>query len=96
MISSCQGDLKDLLEKYNAGFYYEPDDQVGLEAQIKKYLELSESEIAQMKSGADKLFGERLDAANIYKDFVDHIIEDRREYSSQKREMRKDGNVSQL
>jgi len=82
IISSTQGEFRDIIEKYNIGFYYSPNNIRGLYNCIKNFINNPEL-IQEMKSNVKKVFWDLFYAEKIYNDFVDHlefIIENYRNY----------------
>lgn len=72
VISAFQGDLKEIIEKYQIGFYYPPNDVEALTDFIKK-LYNDKALYAKMSENARKLFDEMFDADKIYEEYVKHI-----------------------
>lgn len=72
IISAFQGDLKDLIEKYQIGFYYPPNNTDALVACIKR-LYYNQVLYREMSENAKKIFEEMFDAEKIYEEYADHI-----------------------
>lgn len=74
VISAFDGELKDICEKYQVGFYYSPGNLEELAHQIEllfndrqRYLRMSEN--------ARRLFGEKFKAEKVYQDFCFYLEE---------------------
>ena len=78
IISAFQGDLKEVIEKYQIGFYYPPNDVDALVNCIKKLYE--EELYKQMSENARRVFEEMYDANKIYEEYVEHIERIARDY----------------
>lgn len=72
IISAFQGELKEIIEEYQIGFYYPPDDVFALVECIKK---LYDDPILykKMSENAGRVFNEMFDAEKIYEEYADHI-----------------------
>ena len=74
IISAFRGDLKEVIEKYQVGLYYPPNDVDALVGCIKKLYE--DRELYQkMSENAARVFNEMFDADKIYEEYVEHIEE---------------------
>lgn len=73
ILSSEQGDLKQLLEKYNAGFYFDINKKDDLYEKLKMLLGFEKDGLAQLRANAKKLFWQELRASKIYSDFADYL-----------------------
>lgn len=72
VISAFQGDLKEIIEKYQIGFYYPPGNVDVLINYIKKLYE-SPDLYKTISENARKVFDERFDADKIYLEYAEHI-----------------------
>ena len=72
IISSFQGDLKDILEKYQLGLYYPPNDTNALVNCVKK-LYNDKVLYDKMSKNANKVFAEVFDTDIIYSEYARHI-----------------------
>lgn len=72
VLSAWQGDLKDIIEEYQIGFYYPPNDVDALVNSIKKLYEDQEL-YRTMSNNALRVFNELFDADKIYNEYADHI-----------------------
>ncbi|MDI6891113.1 MAG: glycosyltransferase family 4 protein [Thermodesulfovibrionales bacterium] len=81
VISAFQGDLKDIIEKYQIGLYYPPNDVDALVSCIKRLYE-DKDLYAKMSSNAKRVFDEMFDADKIYEEYADHIEKVINEYRS--------------
>lgn len=72
ILSAWQGDLKDIIEEYQIGFYYPPNDVDALVNSIKKLYEDQEL-YRTMSNNALRVFDELFDADKIYNEYADHI-----------------------
>jgi glycosyltransferase involved in cell wall biosynthesis len=72
IISSCMGELRDIIEKYQIGFYYPPGDADALSSCI---LELyNDPELYhKMALNAKNLFDEKFDSDKICSEYVDYL-----------------------
>ena len=72
VISAFGGDLKELIEKYQIGFYYPPND---VEALVNCILKLYNNPqlYKKMSENAKKIFNEMFDADKIYEEYANHI-----------------------
>jgi glycosyltransferase involved in cell wall biosynthesis len=82
VISAFQGDLKKIIEKYQIGFYYPPNDIDALTASIDKLYQNKEL-YAKMAANSKKVFNEMLDADKIYDDYAVHIENIARGYKNE-------------
>lgn len=72
IISAFKGELKEIIEKYNIGFYYPPNDIDVLVSCIKRLYE--DKELYQkMSENARKVFDEMFDADKIYEEYAEYI-----------------------
>jgi glycosyltransferase involved in cell wall biosynthesis len=71
-ISPFQGELKELIEKYQIGFYYPPNDVDALANCILK-LYNNPQLYKTMSENAKKIFDEMFDADKIYEEYAEHI-----------------------
>ena len=85
VISAFRGDLQDIIEKYQIGFYYSPNDVDALVGRIKRLYEDKEL-YQEMSENATRVFDEMFDADKIYEEYADHIENVVNEYGKQKRE----------
>ena len=72
IISAFQGDLKEIIEKYQIGFYYPPNDVDALVDCIMK-LYNNPDLYKRMSENAKRVFDEMFDADKIYNDYAEHI-----------------------
>lgn len=72
VISAFQGDLRDIIEKYQIGFYYPPNDIDALTNCIKK-LYNDRNLYKKMSENAHTTFNEICDADKIYDEYARHI-----------------------
>jgi glycosyltransferase involved in cell wall biosynthesis len=71
-VSAFQGDLKMMIDKYNIGLYYPPNDVNELANCIMRLYDNSEL-YKEMSDNAKKIFDEKFDADKIYTEYVKHI-----------------------
>jgi len=72
IISSLQGELKSIIEKYQIGFYYPPNDvEVFVNCILKLYN--NPQLYKKMSENAKRIFDEMFDADKIYEEYADHI-----------------------
>jgi glycosyltransferase involved in cell wall biosynthesis len=72
IMSAWQGDLKRVIEKYQIGFYYPPNDVDALVNSIEKLYEDQEL-YRTMSNNALSIFSESLNADKIYEEYSEHI-----------------------
>ena len=72
IISSFYGDLKEIIDKYQIGFFYPPNNADALVTYIKKLHE-DEALYKEMSGNVRKMFNDMFDAEKIYSDYVEHI-----------------------
>jgi glycosyltransferase involved in cell wall biosynthesis len=72
LISAFQGDSKKIIEKYQIGFYYPPNDVDALLECINK-LYYDQYLYKKMSENARKVFDEMFDADKIYDEYAVHI-----------------------
>lgn len=72
VISAFQGDLKEVIEEHQIGFYYPPNDVDALVSCIKRLYDNKEL-YAKMSANARRVFEEMFDADKIYDEYVEHI-----------------------
>ncbi len=72
IIVSTKGELKDLIDKYKIGCFYEPNDIEGLYNCIKKFID-NPRLIQEMSRNIRRIFWDLFYAGNIYNDFVEHL-----------------------
>ena len=72
VISAFQGDSKEIIENYQIGFYYPPNDVRILTDCILKLYEDSNL-YKKMSENARKLFKEMFDADKIYEEYAEHV-----------------------
>jgi len=72
VISAFQGDLKEIIERYQIGFYYPPNDVDTLVDHIKR-LDEDRNLYAKMSENAARVFNDKFDADKIYEEYVEHI-----------------------
>ena len=72
VISAFEGDSKELIEKYQIGFYYPPND---VEALVNCILKLYNNPqlYKKMSENAKRIFDEMFDADKIYEEYANHI-----------------------
>ncbi len=85
IISAFQGDLKEIIEKYQIGFYYPPNDVESFVENIKKLYE-DKDIYKRMSKNAQRVFDEMFDANKIYEEYVEHIETIARDYKLRWRE----------
>jgi len=79
VISAFQGDSKEIIEKYQIGFYYPPNDVGALnECIIKLYKD--QVLYKRMSENAKKIFKEMFDADKIYEEYAEHVERVAKEY----------------
>ena len=84
VISAFQGDLKEVIEKYQNGFYYPPNDVNVLVKCIEK-LYNDTALYEKMSKNALKVFNEMCDADKIYKEYVEYIEKITYEYREERK-----------
>ncbi|MEO0229832.1 MAG: glycosyltransferase family 4 protein [candidate division WOR-3 bacterium] len=72
IISAFQGDLKEIIEKYQIGFYYPPNDVDALAECIMK-LYNNPDLYKKMSENARRVFDVMFDADKIYTEYAEHI-----------------------
>ncbi|TLD40952.1 MAG: Glycosyltransferase [Candidatus Jettenia ecosi] len=72
IISAFQGDLRDIIEKHQIGFYYSPNDVDGLTNCIKKLYD-DRNLYKKMSENTHTVFNEICDADKIYDEYARHI-----------------------
>lgn len=72
IISAFYGDLKEIIEKYQIGFFYPANDANALVTYIKKLHE-DKDLYKEMSDNVQNIFNDKFDAEKIYNDYVDHI-----------------------
>lgn len=72
IISSFQGDLKEIIEKYQIGYYYPPNDVTALVDCIVK-LYNNDKLYKRMSENAQKVFYMFFDADKIYEEYAEHV-----------------------
>jgi glycosyltransferase involved in cell wall biosynthesis len=72
MISSCQGELKEMIEDYKIGLNYDPGDVGALEECIRYFLKNPEI-YSEYRERTRNLFETKFDSEIIYNSFADHI-----------------------
>ncbi|TAL56964.1 MAG: glycosyltransferase WbuB [Bacteroidetes bacterium] len=72
VISAFQGELKEIIEKYQIGFYYTPNDVNAIVNYIK-ILYQDSNLYDKMSENAKKVFEEMFDADKIYGEYANHI-----------------------
>ena len=72
IISSCSGDLKNILEQYNAGFNFQPNSTTEL-VELILTLATTKSLYETQCQNSITLFNNRLDANKIYQQYVEYI-----------------------
>ena len=79
VISAFQGDSKEIIEKYQIGFYYPPNDVGALnECIIKLYKD--QVLYKRISENAKKIFKEMFDADKIYEEYAEHVERVAKEY----------------
>jgi len=73
VISSTRGDLKNLLEKYQAGFYFDILNPIQLANQILDLSKLDNKSYNKLSKNAKFLFKTRLMADKIYSDYANYV-----------------------
>jgi glycosyltransferase involved in cell wall biosynthesis len=74
IVSSVEGDLKELIKKYNIGLYYPPND-LGLLVECIKKLYEDRSLYEKMSWNAKEIFNKFLDAEKIYNEYAEYVEE---------------------
>lgn len=74
IISAFQGEIREIIEKYQIGFYYPPEDVNTLVQRIKELHDQPEL-YKKMSENARRVFDEMFDADKIYHDYANHIEE---------------------
>lgn len=72
LISAFEGDLKELIEKHQIGFFYPPNNTDALVECIKKLYD-NPLLYKDMSENARRIFYEKFDADYIYKEYAEHI-----------------------
>lgn len=72
IISAFQGDLREIIEKYQIGFYYPPNDVDAIAECIMKLYNNPEL-YKKMSENAGRVFDEMFDADKIYTEYAEHI-----------------------
>ena len=72
IISSFQGELKDIISKHDIGFNYEPDDEDGLADAIKRAY-TNKGLYGEFSKNANRIFNENFNADKIYDEYAQHI-----------------------
>lgn len=72
IISAFHGDLKEIIEKHQIGFYYPPNDVDALVGCLKRLYEDKEL-YKRMSENACRVFDEMFDANKIYDEYARHI-----------------------
>jgi len=72
IISSVEGDLKELIQKYNIGFYYPPNDLNFLVKYIKQ-LYKDKNLYEKMSRNTNEIFNKFLDSDKIYTEYAEYI-----------------------
>jgi glycosyltransferase involved in cell wall biosynthesis len=72
IITAFQGDLKELIEKHEIGFYYPPHDVNALIKCIKKLYE-DQMLYKKMSENASSIFDKMFDADKIYEEYAEHV-----------------------
>lgn len=80
ILSSEQGDLKHLLEKYNAGSYFNISDPIQLANEILNLSQLDDDAYAKISENAKSLFRDHLQADAIYRKYADYVEHIARKY----------------
>ena len=80
IISAFQGDLKGIIEKYQIGFYYPPNDIDALTNCVMKLYNNPDLH-KQMSENAKRVFDEMFDTDKIYEEYTEHIEKVANEYS---------------
>ena len=72
VVSSFQGDLKELIEQESIGLYYQPNDDKGL-ADCIQMLSLDTSYYQKLSSNAKAVFNKKFDSDQIYDTYARHL-----------------------
>jgi glycosyltransferase involved in cell wall biosynthesis len=72
LLSAFQGNLKDLLQAREFGFYFPPRDAEVLAVHVKKLFE-DQDLYAKMSANARRIFEEMFDAEKIYSEYADYV-----------------------
>ncbi len=72
LLSSLQGEVKDLLEKNNVGIHYDPDNKYSLYECILKLLQ-GENARSKLSENAKKIYDEKFDFQCVYSSLVTHL-----------------------
>lgn len=83
IVTSCHGDLLNLLKEYGAGTYYEAGDEEMLFEEISGLIQ-DEVSLKSMKHMASKLFADKLNAEEIYPAYADFVLRGVEELSGKK------------
>jgi len=80
VVSSLNGELKKIIEKYQLGFYYPPNNRDTL---IECITKLQDNPVLykKMSENVRKVFDEMFDADKIYNDYAEHIEKIEYDYS---------------
>ena len=85
IFSSEHGELKSLLEKYQAGFYFDISDPVQLAKKILEVSRLDAESYRRVSDNAKSLFRDHLRADDIYRRYADYVENVARQYGDQAR-----------
>ena len=72
VISAFQGDLKEIIQKYEIGFYYPPNDIDAFVDYIQKLYD-DPTLYKKMSENAQRVFYKMFDADKIYEEYAEHI-----------------------
>lgn len=88
VISACQGDLKEIIEKYQIGFYYPPNDENALVKCIEK-LYNDPALYESMSRNALRVFKQMFDADKIYREYAEYVERIAQNYRGQRPKIKK-------
>ncbi|MBU1083888.1 MAG: glycosyltransferase [Candidatus Omnitrophica bacterium] len=72
VVSAFCGDMKDIIEKYQAGYYYSPDNMGALTDSIRLLCE-DKGLYERMSENARKLYDEKFNSDILYEEYAKHI-----------------------
>jgi glycosyltransferase involved in cell wall biosynthesis len=81
VFSSEHGDLHSLLERYEAGFYFDISDPVQLANKILDMSNLDSQSYKKISDNCKSLFRDHLQADVIYRKYADHVEHIAHKYS---------------
>jgi len=82
ILSSFEGDLKLIIEKYECGIHYPANDVNALASGINKLFADTEN-YSRMSANADKLFNKLFNSGNVYDEYAAHVESVYRQFRNQ-------------